>query len=73
MLPELTVLERAERLQEWIGLTNEKEKPARVAQVSAKGGRGEGGLSASVRELKIKCTAAEGRSRRGFFQLSRQT
>lgn len=52
---ELSTLERDEQVAEWIKLTEEEQnKPAQLAQVSAKGGRGkEGGLSAASRELGI--------------------
>lgn len=50
---ELTVLERAEHIAEWIRLTGAKEKPGQLVQVSS-GGRGkEGGLSAAARSLPI--------------------
>jgi ParB family chromosome partitioning protein len=51
-------LERSEHIAEWVRLTD--AKPAQLAQVSAKGGRGiEGGLSAATRELGIDRTEAQ--------------
>ena len=63
---ELTVLERAEHVTEWLRLTEKKQqedKPAQVAPVSVRGrteGRGNtGGINAAVRELGIERTEAQ--------------
>jgi hypothetical protein len=54
---KLTKLQRKEQIAEWIRLTDEKNKPAGVRQVS--GGRGnEGGLAAAAREIGVKRTSA---------------
>jgi hypothetical protein len=54
---DLTALERAEQIAEWVKLTG--EKLGQVAPVSAKGGRGnEGGVRAAVRDLGIERTEA---------------
>lgn len=62
---DLTPLERAEHIAEWIRLTDAKGaegKPAHVAPVSNKGGRGkESGINAASRELGIERTEAQGR------------
>jgi hypothetical protein len=51
------VQERAEHVAEWVGLTEEKlkkDKPAQVGPVSGKGGRGlEGGINAASREIGV--------------------
>jgi ParB-like chromosome segregation protein Spo0J len=57
---ELTVAERSRHVAEWIRLTEENNKPAQVAPVSPKGGRGhEGGINAAARELGIDRTEAQ--------------
>ena len=51
---EITALERAELIARWVALQEAKAavKPAQVAQVSSKGGRGKhGGVSAAARDL----------------------
>ncbi|KAF0136331.1 MAG: hypothetical protein FD152_1050 [Xanthobacteraceae bacterium] len=57
---ELTVLERAEHIAEWVRLTEKRqaeEKPAQLRPVSRRGrveGRGnQGGINAAVRELGV--------------------
>ena len=53
---ELTVLERAEHVAEWVRLTEEKQRDGKPRQADAvsKGGRGqEGGVRAASRELGI--------------------
>jgi hypothetical protein len=53
---ELTALERAENIAEWVKLT---DKLAQVGQVS-KGGRGnEGGIAAAARELGVERKVAD--------------
>lgn len=55
---DLTVLERSEHVAEWIKLAD--EKPAQIAPVYAKGGRGNtGGINAAVRDLGIERTEAQ--------------
>ena len=53
--------ERAEHIAEWVRLTEGRtNKPAQVAPVSPKGGRGhEGGINAAVRDLGIERTQAQ--------------
>jgi ParB family chromosome partitioning protein len=56
---DLTELERSNHIAEWIRLCDVTNKPGQVAQVSAKGGRGqEGGVSGAARDLGIERTEA---------------
>lgn len=51
---ELTALERADHIAEWIRLTEQERKPSQHATVSPTGGRGlTGGIRAAARELGI--------------------
>ncbi len=59
---ELTALERAEHVAEWVGLTDVQS--AQVAPIESKradgrGHRQEGGINAAVRELGIDRTEAQ--------------
>ena len=56
---ELTIQERAAHVAEWIRLTEAKDKPPQVGEVSS-GGRGnKGGVSAAIKELGISKGAAD--------------
>ena len=72
---ELTVIQRSEMIAEWVSLTSaqeadaaqlapiesrDQEKPAQLAQVSAKGGRGlQGGISAATKALNLERTQVQ--------------
>lgn len=55
---ELTVLERAEHVAEWVRITAEKAK-AQVAPSGHTGGRADQGINAAVRELGVERTEAQ--------------
>jgi ParB-like chromosome segregation protein Spo0J len=57
---ELTELEQSNHIAEWIRLCEAWDKPAQLAPVSTKGGRGhEGGVRAAARDLGIERTEAQ--------------
>lgn len=56
---ELTVLERAEHIAEWLRLTDEQNKGATCADIPRGRGQPQGGINAATRELGIDRTEAQ--------------